>query len=176
MLGEGGFGIVYLVYYRGAKIAFALKTFRDEYLEDIKARERFRNEAQAWVNLEQHPYLVRAYWVEEISGRLYIAMEHIASDELGMNTLDGFLRCRPPDLAQSLRWAIQFCHGMEYAYSKGVKAHRDIKPANILIDQNKTVKISDFGLAGIFVNSSTFEQGRLTGKIRKRSLNANSYW
>lgn len=120
-------------------------------------------------NLEQHPYLVRAYWVEEISGRLYIAMEHIASDEPGMNTLDGFLRRGPHDFAQSLRWAIQFCHGMEYAYSKGVKAHRDIKPANILIDQNKTVKISDFGLAGI-INVSTISEGKVEGKSGNDSL------
>ena len=117
VLGEGGFGIVYLVYSHETKSAYALKTFRDEYLEDRKTRERFRKEAQVWIDLERHPYLVRASYVDEISGRLYIAMEHIASDEQGMNTLDGFLRRRPPDLAQSLRWAIQFCHGMEYAYS-----------------------------------------------------------
>lgn len=49
VLGEGGFGIVYLVYFHAIKSAFALKTFRDEYLDDVKARERFRKEAQAWV-------------------------------------------------------------------------------------------------------------------------------
>jgi len=165
VLGEGGFGIVYLVYSHQTKSAYALKTFRDEYIEDIKTRERFRKEAQVWIDLERHPYLVRAYFVDEISGRLYIAMEHIASDEPGMNTLDGFLRRRPPDLSQSLRWAIQFCHGMEYAYSKGVKAHRDIKSANIMIDQNKTVKITDFGLAGVWIESSVSEQRNVAGKV-----------
>lgn len=169
VLGEGGFGIVYLVYSHELKEVFAFKTFRDEYIEDIKIRERFRKEAQVWIDLERHPYLVRASFVDEISGRLYIAMEHIASDEPGMNTLDGFLRRRPPDLAQSLRWAIQFCHGMEYAYSKGVKAHRDIKPANIMIDQNKTVKITDFGLAGVLIESSVSEQGHVGGKVGKDS-------
>lgn len=165
MLGEGGFGIVYLVYSNQTKSAYALKTFRDEYIEDIKTRERFRKEAQVWIDLERHPYLVRTSFVDEISGRLYIAMEHIASDEPGMNTLDGFLRRRPPDMAQSLRWAIQFCHGMEYACSKGVKAHRDIKPANIMIDQNKTVKITDFGLARVLVESSISEQRHVAGKV-----------
>lgn len=155
VLGEGGFGIVYLVYSQRTKEVYALKTFRDEYLEDVTTRERFKKEAQVWIDLERHPYLVRASFVEEISGRLFIAMEHIATDETGLNTLEGYLRRSPPDLAQSLRWAIQFCYGMEYAYSKGIKAHRDIKPANIMIGQDKAVKISDFGLAGVIGTSKS---------------------
>lgn len=156
VLGEGACGIVYLVYSHEIKGTYALKTFRDEYLEDVTTRERFKKEAQIWIDLERHPYLVHAYFVDEISGRLFIGMEHIAPDEEGLNTLEGYLRRRPPDLAQSLRWAIQFCYGMEHAYSKGIKAHRDIKPANILIGQDKAVKISDFGLAGFIGISKAF--------------------
>jgi len=156
VLGEGAFGIVYLVYSHETKETYALKTFQEEYLEDVSTRERFKKEAQVWIDIERHPYLVRAYFVEEISGRLYIAMEHIAPDNEGLNTLEGYLRRRPPDLAQTLRWAIQFCHGMEHAYSKGIKAHRDIKPANIMIGQDKAVKISDFGLAGIIGTPKSF--------------------
>jgi tetratricopeptide (TPR) repeat protein/tRNA A-37 threonylcarbamoyl transferase component Bud32 len=155
VLGEGGFGIVYLVYSYDAKAVCALKTFRDEYLEDVQTKERFRKEAQVWIDLERHPYLVRAWFVDEISGRLYIAMAHIAPNEQGLNTLEGYLQKQPPDLAQSLRWAIQFCHGMEYAYSKGVKAHRDIKPSNIMIGQDRTIGISDFGLAGVIGESKS---------------------
>src|SRR5713226_7185903 len=67
LLGEGGFGIVYKVYSREVKEVFAVKTFRDEYLNDETARELFRREAQLWVAMERHPHLVRAYYVEEIS-------------------------------------------------------------------------------------------------------------
>jgi tetratricopeptide (TPR) repeat protein/tRNA A-37 threonylcarbamoyl transferase component Bud32 len=149
VVGKGGFGVVYMVYSHSTHSVYALKTFRDEYLDDPEARALFRKEAQVWVDLERHPYLVRAYFVDEISGRLYIAMEYIAPDESYPNTLQGYLVRRPPDLTQSLHWAIQFCHGMEYAYSKGVRCHRDIKPVNIMISQDKTVKITDFGLAGV---------------------------
>jgi len=149
VLGIGGFGIVYLVYSHETESVYALKTFRDEYLEDTRTRERFKKEAQIWIDLERHPYIARASFVDEISVRLFIATEYIAPDEEGLNTLDAFLRRRPPDLAQSLKWGIQFCYGMEYAYSKGIRAHRDIKPANILIGQDRSVKISDFGLAGV---------------------------
>lgn len=149
VLGAGGFGIVYLVYSHETKEAYALKTFQDKFLADAQTRERFRKEASVWVDLERHPYIVRAHLVDEIAGRLFIGLEYIAPDEQGLNSLDGYLLRRPPDLAQSLRWAIQFCFGMEYAYSKGVRCHRDIKPANIMVGSDKAVRITDFGLAGV---------------------------
>lgn len=158
ILGEGGCGTVYLVYYNQHDQFYALKTFKGEYLDSDSVKDRFRKEAQVWIDLDKHPYLVRAYWVEEMFNRLFIAMEWIApADEGGPNSLDVYLKQIPLDLSQSLRWAIQFCYGMEYAYSKGIKAHRDIKPANIMIDHSKTVRISDFGLVGI-VNSGESNQ------------------
>lgn len=149
ILGKGGFGIVYLVHARELGGALALKTFRDEYLDDALTKDRFRKEAGLWVDLERHPHVVRAYLVDEVAGRLFICLEFIPPDLQGLNSLEGHLRQRPPDLAQSLRWAIQFCLGIEYAYSRGIRCHRDIKPANIMIDRDKAVKITDFGLAGV---------------------------
>jgi serine/threonine protein kinase len=154
ILGKGGFGVVYLVYSHETQLAYALKTFQDEFLADQEIRNRFHKEANIWVELGRHPYLVRADFVDEVSGRLFIAMEYIAPNEEGLNSLEGYLQRQPPDLAQSLRWAIQICHGMEYAYSKGVRAHRDLKPANIMISQDRTARISDFGLAGVLDESA----------------------
>jgi tetratricopeptide (TPR) repeat protein len=153
VLGKGGFGVVYLVDSRELGGVYALKTFLDEYLADNEVRKRFQKEASIWVDLGHHPYLVRAYYVDEVSGRLYILMEFISPNKDGLNSLEGYLKLQPPDLAQSLCWAIQICHGMEYAYSKGVRAHRDLKPANIMITPDKTVKITDFGLAGVLSES-----------------------
>ncbi|MEK6900959.1 MAG: protein kinase, partial [Nanoarchaeota archaeon] len=149
VLGMGGFGIVYLVYSHETKFVYALKTCKDEYLEDREAQERFKKEAQIWINMDRHPYLVRAHFVNAIPDRLFIAIDYIAPGENGLNSLDGYLRRIPPDLSQSLRWGIQFCYGMGYAYSKGIRAHRDIKPANIMIAYDKTLKITDFGIAGV---------------------------
>jgi serine/threonine protein kinase len=95
--------VVYLVYSHVTRSVFALKTFLDEYLRDVEMRERFRREANVWVDLERHPYIVRAYLVDEIADRLYIAMEYIAPDEQGLKSLEDYLTHRPPDLAQSLR-------------------------------------------------------------------------
>jgi serine/threonine protein kinase len=153
VLGKGGFGVVYQVYSHQTHEVYALKTFKDEFLADQEVRERFQKEASVWIELGRHPYLVRAIGVVEVSGRLYILMEHIAPSDEGLNSLEDYLYRQPPDLAQSLRWAIQICHGMEYAYSKGVRAHRDLKPANIMITQDKTAKVTDFGLAGVLNES-----------------------
>ena len=149
-LGKGGFGVVYLAYDRETKEVCALKTFRDELLVEAAAREAFKKEALLWVNLEAHPFILAARWVEEVSGRLFVEMEYMAPDAHGRVSLADYLaRARGPfDAGQSLRWAVQFCLGMQHAQARGIKCHRDIKPANILIAQDGTLKIGDFGLAG----------------------------
>jgi tetratricopeptide (TPR) repeat protein len=149
LLGEGGFGVVYRALSFTTKTTYALKTIRDELLRDDAARAMFRKEAQIWIDLERHPHLVQLHFIEEVAGRLFLAMEYVAPDGDGLMSLEGHLKRRPPDLARSLRWAIELCHGMEYAYGRGVRCHRDIKPANILIASDGKVKVSDFGIAGL---------------------------
>jgi serine/threonine protein kinase len=164
VLGVGGFSVVYLVHSRETGTAYALKTLRDEFLQDADTREQFRREAKVWIDLERHPYLVRAHFIDELGGRLYIGMEYIAPNNEGLNTLQGYLQRRTPDLHQSLRWAIQFCHGMEYALSKGIRCHRDVKPANIMITSEGTAKITDFGFADVI----DLLRPRLPGFRRRR--------
>ena len=149
LLGQGGFGEVYSVYSRDLQAVYALKTFRQEFLADAGARDTFKREALLWVDLEEHPCILCARFVEEFSRRLFVAMDYIAPDERGRVTLADHLRqaSGPIDTDQSLVWAIQFCHGMEHANGHGIKCHRDIKPANTLIRQDGTLLISDFGLA-----------------------------
>jgi tetratricopeptide (TPR) repeat protein len=149
ILGKGGFGVVYLVSDRDTAEVCALKTFRDELLADATARDAFKKEALLWVNLEEHPFILAARWVTEVFGRLFVRMDYMAHDDKGRVSLaDHLARAGGPINAdQTLKWAVQFCLGMEHAQTHGIKFHRDIKPANILITQDGTLKISDFGLA-----------------------------
>jgi tetratricopeptide (TPR) repeat protein len=148
-LGKGGFGVVYLVYNHEAHALCALKTFRDEFLADGNVRKAFKKEALLWVNLERHPFILSATWVQEFSGRLFVAMDYVAPDNQGRVSLAHHLAKAggPLDPDQVLEWAVQFSLGMEHANAHGIKCHRDIKPANILITQDGTLKITDFGLA-----------------------------
>jgi tetratricopeptide (TPR) repeat protein/tRNA A-37 threonylcarbamoyl transferase component Bud32 len=190
VLGHGGFGVVYLVRERRfldardlktlfgdnpppphpsslvyTDATYALKTFLSRYLTDSKVRDRFRREAQVLVDLEGHPYLLKAESVDEIAGRLYLVTEYVAPNAEGLNSLEGYLQRQPPDLAQSLQWAIQCCYGMEHAFSKGLRCHRDLKPANILITQDGVVKIADFGLA------AALDQTRLADGVEVHMIN-----
>ena len=177
ILGEGGFGVVYLVYSRETKDAYALKTFRDEYMADYGTQTRFRNEALVWVGLDRHPNIVRAHLVDKIEGRHYIALEYVPADERGLNSLEGHLRASRLDPATMLRWSIQVCHGMEHAYSKGIRCHRDIKPANILVSRGRLLKVSDFGLAGVIVHGEgpTSHQAAIPSERRVLTMKGTSF-
>ena len=174
VLGIGGFSVVYLVYSHETDSAYALKTLRDTFLQDEETRQQFRKEAKLWIHLERHPHVVTANFIDELEGRLYIGMEYVAPNEEGLNSLEGYLTRYPPDLRLSLRWAIQFCHGMEYAHSRGIRCHRDIKPANIMITQDKVVKITDFGFADVIDASRVRKRFDLSGGRRKFLQEDNS--
>jgi serine/threonine protein kinase len=158
-IGKGGFGTVFLVHSQILSKLVAMKTFNNEYFRDFEVLSRFRREARVLLDIGIHPNIIRTYFVDKISDRLHIFMEYIPKNEQKINTLEGYLTYKPPNRAQSLRWAIQFCHGMEFANQMGVKCHRDIKPQNIMITPEGLLKISDFGFVdtydSIFVNSST---------------------
>lgn len=62
----GGMGIVYLCFDHEEQRPVALKTFKPEYLPDRAARDRFLREGTTWVNLGNHPHVVRCYQVLRI--------------------------------------------------------------------------------------------------------------
>lgn len=144
----GGMGIVYICYDHKNKTPYVLKTFQDKYLFSEEPRKLFEREALIWIELERYPYIVHAYWVDRLESKLFIILEYIAPDNQGRNTLTHYLGNL--SYSEILKFGIQFCFGLEYAYSKGIKVHRDIKPDNIMITHDKTVKITDFGLAKAF--------------------------
>ncbi len=151
----GGFGIVYIVYDQGARGLVAAKSFQDEFFKvgDEAAEEvvqDFYREAEVWIKLGSHENIVEASYVSNLDYKPHIFMEYIDGGDLRSRLLQG-----PLEIPEMLSLAVQFCHGMIYANSveldgerRGI-VHRDIKPENIMLTEEGTLKITDFGLVKV---------------------------
>ena len=142
----GGKGVVYIVTNESAHSVsvYAAKTFQPQFLDSAEAVEGFKREATVWIELEAHPNVVRAYYVEEIEGQPFIFMQFIAGSDLREKLRER----RPLEPTKTLKYAIHFCRGMLHAASRIPNfVHRDVKPENCMITVNDTLKVTDFGLA-----------------------------
>jgi serine/threonine protein kinase len=138
---EGGFGKVLLVEDLETYQNYAVKTCKSNIL-DFSDAEKFLKEVELWVNLDLHPNIVKAHFVEVIEDRAHVFVEYVNGgslrDRLGASKLD---------IQQAIDFAYQLCLGMEFANRNKEIAHLDLKPENLLITQDDTLKITDFGLA-----------------------------
>jgi serine/threonine protein kinase len=138
-------GVVYVVYDRELKQPLAAKTFHDKELaKNPCIALRFEQEALAWIRLEPHENVTQARHVLKIDDQPYLFMEFVSGGDLASR-----IGKRGLDLAESLRFGIQFCDGMTHVLQQGIGAHRDVKPQNCLISQDSVLKITDFGLAKV---------------------------
>jgi serine/threonine protein kinase len=143
----GGMGVVYVAIDRldtDSPRALAIKTLRDEWLNDPEWKARFIAEGELWVALGSHPNIVHAYSVEEFDGKPHILLELITGGDLRKRIGTPGL-----DVATAIHLGVEFCLGMEHAIRQGLRCHRDVKPGNLMIDEDGRLKITDFGLAVI---------------------------
>jgi WD40 repeat protein/tRNA A-37 threonylcarbamoyl transferase component Bud32 len=101
---------------------------------------RFRTEAEAIARL-QHPHIVQVFEIGEHEGKPYFSLEFCAAGSMAQK-LDG----TPLPPMEAARLVETLARAMEAAHQKGI-VHRDLKPANILLLDDGTPKITDFGLA-----------------------------
>lgn len=145
ILGEGGMGVVYRGYDPQLARAVAIKTIRRTLLKGKAGQElkrRFSREAQAEGSLI-HPNIVAVYeYQEDTEGMPFFVMEYVEG-----KTLKEFLsRGMHFNLEMSLHIMEQLLGALAYSHKRGV-VHRDIKPANILLLEDDSIKIADFGIA-----------------------------
>lgn len=140
-LGEGGMADVYLAVDTILNREVAVKILRGELGKDPVALLRFQREANA-VSKLNHPNVVDVYDVGECDGRHYIVMEYVRGRTLKqLISQRGALNCD-----EAVNIMMQLTSAVEHAHENNI-IHRDIKPQNVLVKDDGTVKITDFGIA-----------------------------
>src|SRR4051812_19063220 len=136
-------GVVYKATDPNIGRTVALKTLRPDLhgTDPQDLLRRFRNEARA-AGVLNHRNIVTIYDAGEENGVFYIAMECIEGTTLS----DLLAKRRSLTVEEVVNIGNQICSGLDYAHKKKV-IHRDIKPANIMLANDGTVKITDFGIA-----------------------------
>jgi serine/threonine protein kinase len=154
-LGQGGMGTVYLARDIKLQRQVALKVI--EGMREVGGSRlvRFQREAMAAARLA-HPGIVQIYDLGEQDGILYLTLEYV-----GGGSLSQLLRADGPIAPErTARLLLQLAQAVHAAHSGGI-IHRDLKPSNVLLTENGTPKISDFGLAKL-IDQINEDEGALT--------------
>ncbi len=140
VLGRGGMGVVYRARQVKANRVVALKMILAGGHADEAQRARFRTEAEAVARL-QHPHIVQVFEVGEHDGLPFFSLEFCPG-----GSLDRKLAGTPLPPAAAAKLIETLAHAVSAAHGKGI-VHRDLKPANVLLTEDGTPKVTDFGLA-----------------------------
>ena len=139
-LGRGGMGVVYKARHLRLNRVVALKMVLHAEHAGAEERARFQTEAEAVARL-QHPGIVQIHEVGEHSGLAFFSLEFCPGGSLA-----GKLGGTPLPPREAATLVEGLARAMQTAHDKGV-VHRDLKPANVLLAENGTPKVTDFGLA-----------------------------
>jgi serine/threonine protein kinase len=165
-LGSGGMAVVYRAEDDILGRTVALKTLHDEYAEMPSFRRRFRQEARAMASLD-HQNIVKVYDISQDGEVPFIVVECVAGRDVG----DLLANRRGGRLNEQFvrRMAAPLLLALSYAHRRGI-IHRDIKPSNILLTQEGTVKVADFGIARILEeDDAAGAPGEIVGSARYMS-------
>ena len=158
-LGRGSMGIVYKGFDPIINRTVAIKTMLTEGLTPQEFQEykaRFQREAQA-AGILAHPNIITIYDFGEDEGILYLAMEFLEGKSLEKVVQEQTVL----PLETLLPIFDQVCSALDHAHASKI-VHRDIKPANIMILNNGTVKVTDFGIAKMLSTGMT-QAGQILG-------------
>ncbi|MEM6471199.1 MAG: protein kinase [Planctomycetota bacterium] len=141
-IGRGGMGVVYLARDQTMQRNVALKEIQIS-LDTTGQRKRLLREARLAAQLS-HPNIVPIYQVDEAATGPFFTMAFVSGGTLGQRIKDQEI-----DAHTAARLLFDVAMAIDYSHRQGV-IHRDLKPANILLEQDGTPKVSDFGLAKLF--------------------------
>lgn len=159
LIGVGGMALVYRAYDEIDDRTVAIKILKDEFLGNEDFIRRFKNESKA-IAVLSHPNIVKVYDVSFGDRIQYIVMEYI----------DGITLREYLDQQKEIKWkeaihfTVQILRALQHAHEKGI-IHRDIKPQNIMLLQDGTIKVTDFGIARFSRNETRTMTDKAIGSV-----------
>jgi len=139
-LGAGGMGTVYLAEREDLGSQVAVKILRDSWLSPAR-RERFISEQRTLAQLN-HPFIARLYDADTSpDGTPFFAMEYVEGVPL-----TEYCRLHRSTLEERMQLFRKVCEAVVYAHQHAI-IHRDLKPSNILVKEDGSVRLLDFGIA-----------------------------
>src|SRR3954462_4046509 len=140
-VGSGGMSTVYRAFDSTLERRVAIKLMHRDIAADSDQLERFRREARAVAQLS-HPHIVGVIDAGEEDGRPYIVFEYVEGETLK----DRIRRMGRLPVAEAIAYAIEIARALGAAHARHI-VHRDVKPQNVLIDEEGSAKVTDFGIA-----------------------------
>src|SRR5215218_4024962 len=135
----------------------AIKLMNREIATDSDQLERFKREARAVAQLS-HPHLVGVIDYGEDQGRPYIVLEYVEGETLK----ERIRRKGELDVSEAVAYAIEIARALGAAHARHI-VHRDVKPQNVLIDEEGSAKVTDFGIARSLDDDGLTADGRVLG-------------
>ena len=156
-VGHGGMSTVYRAFDTVLERQVAIKLMHREIASDSDQLERFRREARAVAQLN-HPHVVGVIDVGEDGSTPYIVLEYVEGETLK----DRIRRAGRLPIPEAVAYAIEIARALGAAHVRHI-VHRDVKPQNVLIDEEGTARVTDFGIARSLEEEGLTADGRVLG-------------
>jgi serine/threonine-protein kinase len=156
-VGAGGMSTVYRATDETLQRQVAIKLMNREIASDSDQLERFRREGRAVAQLS-HPHIVGVIDYGEDDGRPYIVFEYVEGETLK----ERIRRTGRLPITEAVAYAIEIARALGTAHAHHI-VHRDVKPQNVLIDEEGSAKVTDFGIARTLDEEGLTADGRVLG-------------
>jgi serine/threonine protein kinase len=159
-IARGGMGVVYSAFDRVLHREVAMKFISSELRQDPEYLKRFFQEARVTAQMD-HPNIISVYGIGQEKGETYVAMQLIK----GMNISQLLKEKGVFTFMETLFVARCVASALAFAHERGL-IHRDIKPDNIMVDDNRRVRVMDFGIArDLSLKKRITQEGHFMGTI-----------
>ncbi|HET9073461.1 MAG TPA: protein kinase [Solirubrobacteraceae bacterium] len=156
-IGTGGMSTVYRALDETLQRHVAIKLMNREVSGDTDQIERFRREARAVAQLS-HPHVVGVIDAGEDEHRPYIVFEYVEGETLK----ERIRRLGPLPIPEAVAYTIELARALGAAHARHI-IHRDVKPQNVMIDDEGSAKVTDFGIARTLDEDGLTADGRVLG-------------